>query len=154
MSSTAVATVLQQPGKNMIEHEYINERLHKNNFQIAAQETKQPEKEISNGITLQSHQAINEIIQQENESHVNEDGIGSDTIVANNAKRLNDSEKEQVEGQRERDQNPEKIAPPDLQEKTKQDRLLLDGPGQRYRLEKGGDIPELQTDREILIQVR
>lgn len=139
----------------MIEHEYIKERLHKNSFQISAQEMKQPEKPISNGITLQSHQAINETIQQENALPLKEDGIESDTVGVKNAKFLeNGVEKEQVEeGRREREKVPDSVTPSEEQGNVKQDRLLLDGPGQRYRLEKGGNIPELQNDREILIQV-
>lgn len=38
--------------------------------------------------------------------------------------------------------------------KPQQDILLLHGPGQRYRLEKASDIPELKSDQEVLIQVR
>ena len=159
MSSTVVSTVSStlQPGKNLIEREYISELLHKNSSQIPAQETKQPEKKISNGITLQSHQAINEIIQRENASHFKEDGIGSDTVSEDSVKRF-DNESETVqrrEGEREREREkiPEKSTPSAIEGKDKQDRLLLDGPGQRYRLEKGGEIPELNTDREILIQV-
>lgn len=38
-------------------------------------------------------------------------------------------------------------------ESPQQDVLLLHGPRQRYSLEKAQDIPELRTDREILIQV-
>ena len=37
--------------------------------------------------------------------------------------------------------------------KPQQDILLLHGPGQRYRLERAHDIPELQSDQEILVQV-
>ena len=37
--------------------------------------------------------------------------------------------------------------------KSQQDVLLLHGPGQRYSLHKEGEIPELQSDREILIRV-
>ena len=35
-----------------------------------------------------------------------------------------------------------------------QDILQLHGPRQKYRLEKAGEIPEIQSDREILVQVR
>lgn len=38
--------------------------------------------------------------------------------------------------------------------KPQQDMLLLHGPRQKYRLEKAGEIPEIQSDREILVQVR
>ena len=37
--------------------------------------------------------------------------------------------------------------------KPQQDILLLHGPRQKYCLEKTGEIPELRSDREILIQV-
>lgn len=37
--------------------------------------------------------------------------------------------------------------------KPQQEILLLHGPGQRYRLEKAHDIPELKSDQEILVQV-
>ena len=37
--------------------------------------------------------------------------------------------------------------------KPQQDILLLHGPGQRYRLEKAHDIPELKSIHEILVQV-
>lgn len=157
MSSTAVSTVslTLQPGKNVIEHEHIDGGLHKNSFQISAQETKQPETEISSGITLQSHQAINEIIQQEH-ALLKEEGTGTNTIDANSSKPSeNDIEKEQTEqAQHELNNIPENNTHSDVQDGKKQHRLLLDGPGQRYRLEKGGNIPELHTDREILIQVR
>lgn len=156
MSSTAVSTVslTLQPGKTIIEHDYIQEPPHKNHFQIAAQETKQPEKEVSNGITLQSHQTINEKIKEENEAHSKDDEPGSDTAGVDNLKFVEkDSEKEKGEGRREQGQIPDSVATSEGHEDFKQDRLLLDGPGQRYRLEKGGNIPELQTDREVLIQV-
>lgn len=160
MSSTAVSTVslTLQPGKNNIEHEYNDGNLHKNSFQISSQETKQPEKEISSGIALQSHQAINEIIQQEH-ALLKEEGTGIDTIDTNSAKRseneINEEQAKQVQGELENipEQIPENIANSDVKEEKKQHRLLLDGPGQPYRLDKEGDIPELQTDREILIQV-
>lgn len=38
--------------------------------------------------------------------------------------------------------------------KPQQDILQLYGPRQKYSLEKAGEIPELRSDREILIQVR
>lgn len=38
--------------------------------------------------------------------------------------------------------------------KPQQDILLLHGPRQKYCLEKAGEIPELRSDREILVQVR
>ena len=38
--------------------------------------------------------------------------------------------------------------------KPQQDILLLHGPRQKYRLEKAREIPEIQSDREILVQVR
>ena len=38
--------------------------------------------------------------------------------------------------------------------KPQQDVLLLHGPRQKYALEKNAQIPELRSDREILIQVR
>lgn len=38
--------------------------------------------------------------------------------------------------------------------KKQQDILRLHGPGQRYRLDRGGDLPELKSDREILVKVR
>lgn len=38
--------------------------------------------------------------------------------------------------------------------KPQQDILQLHGPRQKYSLEKAGEIPELRSDREILIQVR
>lgn len=156
MSSTAVSTVslTLQPGKNNVEHEYIDGNLHKNSFQISSQETKQPEKEVSSGIVLQSHQAINEIIQQEH-ALLKEEGTGIDTIDANSAKRSQNEigEEQAKQGQGELEKIPENIANSDVQEERKQHRLLLDGPGQSYRLDKEGDIPELQTDREILIQV-
>ena len=38
--------------------------------------------------------------------------------------------------------------------KPQQDILQLHGPRQKYRLEKAGEIPELRSDREILVQVR
>lgn len=156
MSSTAVSTVslTLQPGNKLIDHDYNDGSLHKNNFQISAQETKQPEKELSSGITLQSHQAINEIIQQEH-ALLKEAGTGTDTISPNGAKHFeNDIEKGGAEqDQRELEKTSGNIAHSDVQEEKKQHRLLLDGPGQRYRLDKEGNIPELQTDREILIQV-
>lgn len=37
--------------------------------------------------------------------------------------------------------------------KPQQDILLLHGPGQRYSLDKARDIPELESDQEVLIQV-
>lgn len=37
--------------------------------------------------------------------------------------------------------------------KPQQDILLLHGPGQRYRLGKAHNIPELKSDHEILVQV-
>ncbi len=37
--------------------------------------------------------------------------------------------------------------------KSQQEVLLLHGPGQRYSLHREGQIPELTSDREILIQV-
>lgn len=37
--------------------------------------------------------------------------------------------------------------------KPQQDVLLLHGPRQKYALEKNAQIPELRSDREILIQV-
>lgn len=37
--------------------------------------------------------------------------------------------------------------------KPQQDILLIHGPGQRYRLDNAGDIPDLKSDREILVQV-
>ena len=37
--------------------------------------------------------------------------------------------------------------------KPQQEILQLHGPRQRYRLDKAGDIPELQSEREILVQV-
>lgn len=157
MSSTAVSTVslTLQPGKNIREHKYINEGPQKNSFHISAQETKQPEEELSNGITLRTHQAINETIQQESTLHATEHEIGSDKVGVSDEKDLeNDSKKDQVkEGQHEHEKVPEKIASSDGQQESKQDRLLLDGPGQRYRLEKGANIPEIQNDREILIKV-
>lgn len=156
MSSTAVSTVSRtlQPGKNITEHEYIKEPLHKNSFQNSAQETKQLEKETSNGIALQSHQAINEIIQQEH-ALLKEEGTGTDNVGANSANRLeNEFEGKKMEqSQPDLQKIPENIPPPNIQEEKQQHRLLLDGPGQPYRLEKGANIPELQTDREILIQV-
>lgn len=36
--------------------------------------------------------------------------------------------------------------------KPQQDILLIHGPGQRYRLDSAGDIPDLKSDREILVQ--
>lgn len=38
--------------------------------------------------------------------------------------------------------------------KPQQDVLLLHGPRQKYALEKNAQVPELRSDREILIQVR
>ena len=38
--------------------------------------------------------------------------------------------------------------------KPQQDVLLLHGPRQKYALEKNAQIPEMRSDREILIQVR
>lgn len=38
--------------------------------------------------------------------------------------------------------------------KPQQEILLLHGPGQRYRLEKAREIPELKSDQELLVQVR
>lgn len=38
--------------------------------------------------------------------------------------------------------------------KPQQDILQLHGPRQKYCLEKAGEIPELRSDREILVQVR
>ena len=38
--------------------------------------------------------------------------------------------------------------------KPQQAVLQLHGPRQKYSLEKAGEIPELRSDREILIQVR
>ena len=38
--------------------------------------------------------------------------------------------------------------------KPQQDVLLLHGPRQKYALEKNGHIPELRSEREILVQVR
>ena len=37
--------------------------------------------------------------------------------------------------------------------KPQQEILLLHGPGQRYRLEKAREIPELKSDQELLVQV-
>lgn len=37
--------------------------------------------------------------------------------------------------------------------KPQQDVLLLHGPRQKYELEKNGHIPELRSEREILVQV-
>ena len=37
--------------------------------------------------------------------------------------------------------------------KPQQDVLLLHGPGKRYSLERQNDLPALQNDREILVQV-
>lgn len=37
--------------------------------------------------------------------------------------------------------------------KPQQEILQLHGPRQKYRLEKAGDIPELRSEREILVQV-
>ena len=37
--------------------------------------------------------------------------------------------------------------------KPQQDILLLHGPGQRYSLDKARDIPKLESDQEVLIQV-
>ena len=37
--------------------------------------------------------------------------------------------------------------------KPQQEILQLHGPRQRYRLDKAGDIPELRSEREILVQV-
>lgn len=37
--------------------------------------------------------------------------------------------------------------------RPQQEALLLHGPGQRYRLERSQDIPELKSDQEILIKV-
>ena len=38
--------------------------------------------------------------------------------------------------------------------KPQQEILQLHGPRQRYRLDKAGDIPELRSEREILVQVK
>ena len=38
--------------------------------------------------------------------------------------------------------------------KPQQNILQLHGPRQKYSLEKAGEIPELRSDREILVQVR
>ena len=38
--------------------------------------------------------------------------------------------------------------------KPQQDVLLLHGPRQKYALQKNGCIPELRSEREILVQVR
>ncbi len=38
--------------------------------------------------------------------------------------------------------------------KPQQDILQLHGPRQKYCLDKAGEIPELRSDREILVQVR
>lgn len=38
--------------------------------------------------------------------------------------------------------------------KLQQDVLLLHGPGQKYSLHSNGAIPDLRSEREILIQVR
>ena len=38
--------------------------------------------------------------------------------------------------------------------KPQQDVLLLHGPRQKYALEKNAQLPDLRSDREILIQVR
>ena len=37
--------------------------------------------------------------------------------------------------------------------KPQQEILQLHGPRQKYRLDKAGDIPELRSEREILVQV-
>ena len=37
--------------------------------------------------------------------------------------------------------------------KLQQDVLLLHGPRQKYALQKNGQIPELRSEREILVQV-
>ena len=37
--------------------------------------------------------------------------------------------------------------------KQQQNVLLLNGPGQKYTLHTGGQIPELKSEREILIKV-
>ena len=38
--------------------------------------------------------------------------------------------------------------------KPQQEILQLHGPRQKYCLDKAGDIPELRSEREILVQVR
>lgn len=38
--------------------------------------------------------------------------------------------------------------------KPQQDILQLHGPRQKYCLDKAGEIPELRSEREILVQVR
>ena len=113
MSSTAVSTVslTLQPGKNIIEHDYIQEPPHKIHLQVSAQETKQSEKEVSNGITLQSHQIINDKIKEENEAHFKDDKPNSDTAGADSLKFIEtDSKKEKGEGQREQEQIPDSVA--------------------------------------------
>lgn len=148
MSSTTVSTVALtlQPGKNIIKHDYIKE-----NFQTPGQDLKQPEENKSNGITLEIHQDVNGKI-QENGIQITQVETKPETADKNNEKPVeNGSEGEKVEETQEKIING--VPTPETSENDKQEMLLLDGPGQRYRLEKEGSIPELKTDREILIQV-
>lgn len=157
MSLTAVSTVSRTLGSNHnhIEDEYVKDARHRDNFQVAAQETKDTRKEESSGISRQTHQIINDIIQQENRETAQDVQIGSDTTVADDVKLIrNDSGKETAqEDQREHKDSLDQRSHSAEHEDLKQSRLLLDGPGQRYRVEKEGTIPDLQSDREILIQV-
>jgi hypothetical protein len=151
MSSTTVSTVALtlQPGKNILKHDCIKE-----NFQVPSQELKQLEETISNGITLEIHQEIDGTIQKKG---IQIKKVETKPVAAdkNNERSVkNDSKGEKAE---EGQPNQEKIINGVLTLEAlgneKQEMLLLDGPGQRYRLEEGGSIPELKTDREILIQV-
>lgn len=51
---------------------------------------------------------------------------------------------------------PQKVEDDSVQRvpRPQQEALLLHGPGQRYRLERSQDIPELKSDQEILVRVR
>ena len=171
MSLTAVSTVsLTLPGKNLIE-----EPLHQDNFAVVIPETNQAENANPTGITLQSHEVINDRIQLENKqesgAHVLDVVDGSNTVVTNDVTRIEDNsgketgkeigketgketgKENEKEGQREPEKSIDNVSASQEQDDPKQDRLLLDGPRQRYRVEKGANIPDLQSDREVLIRV-
>ncbi len=153
MVSTVSLTV--ESGKNIIRKDHIDEHLHKINIHVSAQEPKQAQKENSNGITLQSHQAINKKYQLGNGTSDKDAGASVDTTGGNNGKLADKviGEEKVHTGDRRSPKIINGIPYPEAGGNPKQDMLLLHGPGQRYRLEKEQNIPELQNDREILIQV-
>jgi hypothetical protein len=153
MVSTVSLTL--ESGKNIVRKDHIEEHLHKTKIHISAHEPKQAQEENSIGTTLQSHQAINEKNQLENGTSGKNVGASADTTGGDNGKladKVSGDEKVHI-GDRGSPKIINGIPYPEAGGKPKQDMLLLYGPGQRYRLEKEQNIPELQNDREILIQV-